>query len=261
MGRWLLDAAPMWVLGVVFVVGPGAVAGAVAELVRRRWRRGADGEYKETGGTLLTQTLAIYGIVLAFVIVNQYNDFNETRKDVQTEALNLEDVYRSASVLDAGARAAVSGAVGDYVQSVVRDEWATLGGGGGSPDTAEAFTNMYTVLYDNAPTDDAQLIAYSQALDYLHVAHDARHRRLDAASDTLPGTLSAFLLLGAAASVASTLLLGMRRHQLIIPISLAGLIGFTLLLSLTLDHPFSGDSAITSEHFTQGALGDFFRSG
>jgi hypothetical protein len=146
------------------------------------------------------------------------------------------------------------------VQSVVRDEFPALADGTSSPRAAAAFGNLDKVLRLNAPTDPAQLAAYGTALDYLHTAHDARHRRVDAASDSLPGTLGAFLVLGALASVAATLLLGLRRHQLVVPMSLAALLGFTLLLSLSLEHPFSGDGAVSSVHFTQGDLAGFFPS-
>lgn len=258
MGRWLLEALPMWVLGLGFVIVPAAAAAGLAILVRRRWPHASDGTYKETGATLLTQTLAIYGLVLAFVIVNQYGAFNQTRQDVQTEALNIEDVYRSSQSFDPTAKAAVKDAVKAYVQSVVRDEFPALSAGDASPRTSAAFANLNTVLAANVPTDPGQLVSYGSALDYLHTAHDARHRRVDAASDSLPGTLGAFLILGALASVASTLLLGMRSHQLIVPMSLAALLGFTLLLSVSLDHPFSGDGAISSVHFTQGELAGFF---
>lgn len=261
MGRWLLDTFPMWLLGLASVVVPAALAAGLALLLRRRWSRGAQGEFKETGASLLTQTLAIYGLVLAFVIVNQYGDFNQTRQDVQTEALNIEDVYRAAQALDPQGRQAVSVAIGQYTRSVVDVEWPALSEGKASPQTSAAFSNLYAVLRDNAPKDPAQLAEYGNALSYLHTAHDARHRRLDAASDTLPGLLGTFLLLGALASVASTLLLGMRTHQLVVPMSLAALLGFTLLLSLTLDHPFTGDSGLSSVHFTQGELAVFFRSG
>jgi hypothetical protein len=40
--------------------------------------------------------------------------------------------------------------------------------------------------------------------------------------------------------------------------ALAGLLGFTLLLSVTFEHPFSGDGGISSVHFTQGELAVFF---
>ena len=258
MGQLLLGQLPMWVLGLLYVAGPALLTGAVALLLRRRWRAGLAGSYRETGGTLLTQMLAVYGIVLAFVIVNQYGDYNETSKDVQTEALNIEDLYRSSFALPPASQSEVSDAVREYTQAVVDDEWQDLGKGESNPAASAAFSRLYRVLRDNQPTDPAQLVHYDQALSYLHTAHDARHRRLDAAAETLPGTLSAFLVLGALASVASTFLLGLRLHQLVVPMSLAALLGFTLLLSLTLDHPFTGDSGISSKHFTEGELATFF---
>ena len=258
MGRSLLDAAPMWALGVAFVLIPALGALLLGVLVRRRWPRAAQGAYKETGSHLLTQTLAIYGLVLAFVIVNQYGDYNQTRKEIQTEALNVEDLQRASQLLEPRGKAEVSQAIGVYVRRVVDEEWSAMSSGTASPRTAAAFTELYDVLGRNAPRDPGALLAYSNASAYLHSAHDARHRRVDAATDTLPSMLMAFLLLGALASVGATLLLGMRNSQLVVPMALAGLLGFTLLLSLSLDHPFTGDSGLSSVHFTQGALAPYF---
>lgn len=42
------------------------------------------------------------------------------------------------------------------------------------------------------------------------------------------------------------------------PLSLDCLLGFTLLLTLMLTHPFSGKYAISSEHFRQGELAELF---
>lgn len=258
MGRWLLEALPMWVLGIASVVLPALVTWAVAVVARRRWPSVTGGSYKDTGAALLTQTLAIYGLVLAFVIVNQYAAYSQTKQDVQTEALNIEDVYRVSQSLAAPSKDVIADAVRIYVQSVVRDEFPALAEGKAGPQTAAAFSRLDKVLRNNPPTDPAQLTAYGTALDYLHTAHDARHRRLDAASASLPGILSAFLILGALASVAASLLLGLRSHQLLVPVSLAALLGFTLLLSLSLEHPFSGDGAVSSVHFTQGELAQLF---
>jgi hypothetical protein len=213
LARTLLDALPMWVLGLCFVLLPAAAAAGAVLLIRSRWPRAREGAYKDTGATLLTQTLSVYGLVLAFVIVNQYSAFDQTRKDVQTEALNVEDAYRSAQSFDPAGRSAVSTAIGSYVRSVVDDEWPALSDGKASPSTAAAFRDLNVALRTNAPRDPAALVHYGNAIGYLHTAHDARHRRLDAAGDSLPGTLAAFLLLGALACVSATLLLGMRSHR------------------------------------------------
>ena len=44
------------------------------------------------------------------------------------------------------------------------------------------------------------------------------------------------------------------------PLSLGCLLGFTLMLALALEYPFSGTNAIPSTHFREGQLADFFQT-
>jgi len=258
VGRWLLNSFPTWALAIVFVVGLSLLALIGAQVARRVVPSVAAGRFQETGTVLLSQTLAVYGIVLAFVIVNQYTDVTETRISVQDEALNIEDLLRTSEGFTGPSRGEMARAVETYVHTVVRDEWPRLEEGESSAKAGASLEHMYAVLNAHQPTQGAEISLYQQALSYLHATHEARHRRLDAASDALPPLLSVFTFFGAFATVGSSFLLGLDRHRLIVPVGLASLLGFTLLLSLTLDHPFSGSQGISTEHFFQGRLGDSF---
>ncbi|MDP9182535.1 MAG: DUF4239 domain-containing protein [Actinomycetota bacterium] len=261
MGRWLLNAFPTWALALLCVLVPMAATFLAAKLLTRLAPAAAEGRYSAAAHNLLTQAMVLYGFVLAFTIVNQYQDVSSARNDVQVEALNLEDLYRVSTALPEPARSELGAAVRSYDLHVVRDEWDQLAHGRSDPGAATELKRMYEVV--QAPvTVTARPSAVGadlggHALDYLHTVHEARHRRIDTAAQSMPGVLVVFLVVGAVGVLVSSLLLGIGGHRLITPLGLAALLGFTLYLSLTLEHPFSGDHPIPSTHFQEGTLAQF----
>jgi hypothetical protein len=248
LARWLLNTFPTWLLGAMFMGGLALLALAGAIAVRRWLPKVAAGEYRETGTILLAQSLALYSLVLAFVIVNEYGDVNQSRNDVQSEALNVEDLYRSSLSLDEPARSRMTAVVRDYVRTVANEEWDLLRDGKWSPRVNADLDRMFVIFRRYEPKDATQNAFYKEGIGYLHTTHEARHRRVDQAMDSLPGALAAFIVLGALANIGAAYLVG-----------LGVLLGFTLFLALTLEHPFSGSDAITNFHFKEGTLAQFFR--
>lgn len=241
---------------------PGGLALLGAMAARRFIPKLARSEFREMGTIMLPATLAVYGIVLAFVIVNQYTDFAATRNEVQSEALSLEDVYRAAQGFARPVRLQMEAVTADYVRTVVLQEWNDMAHGHDSPRAAYEFDRMWDLLIQYKPTQPATVALYQQALAFIHEMHAGRHRRIDAAIDTLPALLVWFLVLGAVVTVLASYLLGFsRRHHYLVPVSLACLLGFTLLLSMELDYPFSGTDKIPPRHFTEGVLAPLFFNG
>jgi hypothetical protein len=261
MSRWLLNSLPTWALALSCVVVPTVLTLLAALAMRRHAAPAAEGRYASAGESLLTQAIVLYGLVLAFIIVSQYEDVSSARDGVQVEALNLEDLYRMSTALPEPARTELGQAIRSYDAHVVYDEWPDLAVGRSDPAAAADLLEMYRVLQRPGLASGATQVTADHALDYLHAVHEARHRRLDTAADSLPGVLAVFLVLGALGVMAASLLLGVNGHRLITPLGLAALLGFTLFLSLTLNHPFSGDGAIPSTHFQEGTLAQFTRPG
>jgi hypothetical protein len=250
----LLNSFPTWALAVLCVAVPVLLTYVAARALRRFAPSAAEGRYAVTAKSLLDHTLLLYGFVLAFVIVGQYDDASSARNGVQVEALNLEDLYRAASALPEPARSDLAEAVRSYDRHVVYQEWDELAEGRSDADAGDDLKRMYAVLQAPAPATEQQASMRDNAIDYLHEVHEARHRRLDTAAGSLPGVLAVFLLLGALGVLVSSLLIGGHGHRLLDPLGLAALLGFTLFLSLSLEHPFSGDHPIPSTHFQEGTL-------
>lgn len=259
MNRWLLNTFSTWEL-VVIILGVFmgfAAAGFVA--VRRRFPHFAEGEHNDVTGILLGVVGAIYGIVLAFVIVAVYEDFKAAESNVRGEATDLSQVYRDTRNLDAIA-APLAAKVRAYDHHVVVEEWPLMAHGRLLDGAWADIEGMYALMRSYEPKTQAQSAFYGEALGKLNDLVSDRRERLSNAQEQLPTTFEILLFGGALLLIVFTWFIGMRnfRAQLFMVLAVAALVSFNLLIALALDHPFSGDVTVSSQPFREGALAHFW---
>ncbi|HEY8724257.1 MAG TPA: hypothetical protein VIL92_10425 [Gaiellaceae bacterium] len=96
MNRWLLNNLATWELGLLIVGGFVLIALIGLKLTWRWLPKLRDGESNDVAGVILGVLAAVYGIVLAFVIVALYEEYRQAGNDVRTEATALSKVYRDS---------------------------------------------------------------------------------------------------------------------------------------------------------------------
>jgi hypothetical protein len=255
---WLLNNVSTAGIVILMVGGLMAFAGVGLITVRRRWPDLAVGEHNDVAGVLLGLVGAIYGIMLAFVVVSVYTTFQEAESTVRAEASEISEVYVDtrgmpiASAIEAGVEA--------YVHDVVEDEWPLLAIGKSSPKVDQDMESLFAILQGFEPTTQAETSFYEAAIGDLNAVIEARRGRIYAAGQEVPTILQVLLYGGAFLLVAFTWLFGMRRFrtQLLMVMGVAGLVGFSLVVVLAIDHPFAGEVVVSSEPFRQGILARFW---
>ena len=259
VGRFLLNNVATVQLALLFSGGFAASAALGLKAIRVWSPQVSRGPFNNLATFILPMVVGVYGLVLGFVVVTLYDDYKAANDFVQAEAANLEDVYRYSARFPAPVEAAVGESVGQYVGLVVNREWQLLNEGTSSPEAASALGAVFAAL-DFEPTTQSEAIFLDQAVSAFHEVHLARHSRLDAAAESLPPSLGAFVFIGAVVVIALTYFFGEPngRAQMTMVVSLGAVMGFTLMLVLILDHPFAGATAISPAHFGQGLLSEFF---
>jgi NADH:ubiquinone oxidoreductase subunit 6 (subunit J) len=260
MGRWLLNTFPTWVLAVVFVGGVALLAFAGQVFVRRRFTHAREGTHNEVASVVLSLIAAVYGLVLGFVVVELYGDYQEAEETVQVEAAELSDILRLAEGLGEPVAGAIVNAVGEYATTVVDEEWESMREGVPSERAESALDDMFTILASYQPDGAGQqshLDAVLRTLDDLHLT---RQLRLDDARERMPGMLQLFIYVGAFVVIGVAFLMGLEsaRAQLTMVTVLGAILGFALALVILLDYPFSGDVSVPNVYFTKGELAQFF---
>ncbi|MFF4324762.1 DUF4239 domain-containing protein [Streptomyces sp. NPDC001568] len=258
---WLLNCLSTFSLGVVLVGGFIALAIGGSLAMRRRFPRLADGEHNEMVGVALGMFGAIYGIILAFVIVTLWTQRENTQSIVAGEATDLALVVRSAEAFPPAARARVDQAVGEYVHAVVEIQWPLMREGRPSYEaTAEQTHGLYTALQAYEPVGTRSEVFYAEAAGRLNDAAAQRRARVTMAETSLPPLLQTLVYGGALVILPLTFLFGLRslRMQLVFVAAVAGLIGFSLLLVVALDRPFAGDLSVSPAPYKEAALAQFW---
>jgi hypothetical protein len=144
--RALVNDLPVWGLSLLFVGGLMLVALAGFLLVHhldfRSPSTGADTMVSAFSG----KATALFGILLVFVIVAEFNHFNDAKGTAQRESSALAEIARDSGPFPAGVQRAIRSAVAAYGNEVVHDEWPQLGRTG--KPTARALELLVTVLLD-----------------------------------------------------------------------------------------------------------------
>ncbi|MEU6862746.1 DUF4239 domain-containing protein [Streptomyces sp. NPDC046876] len=259
---WLLNTFSTFTLGLILVGGFVGLAAAGSLAARRRFPHLAGGEHNEMVGVALGMFGAIYGIILAFVVVTLWTQLENTQTTVATEATDLALIVRSAEAFPPTDRARVEHAVGDYVHAVVEVQWPLMREGRPSYDaTAEQTHGLYKALQAYEPTGHRSETFYDEAAGRLNDVAAQRRARIDMASTSLPMLLQVLVYGGALVILPLTFLFGLRslRMQLLFVSAVAALIGFSLLLVMVLDRPFAGELSVSPSPYKEAALAQFWR--
>lgn len=260
MLRGLINDVPLWLLLIVVV---GAIVGIVLGLVwliRRLVPPTREGFDAEVSSQILGVVAALFGLLLAFIVVIAYQNYGDTQSNVSNEADALATIVRDSAAFPQPDSVRIHTAVGAYVRAVVVDEWPRMHEGKDSPRAAAAVAAMYKAIQGVDPKSSRAVAFYDDAVRQLSTVLDGRRNRLDDAGGGLPWVIGVLLLVGSIIIVGYTVLVGSRSFwfHAIGAGAVAIVLGLSLVVLLDLTYPFSGDLSVGSAPFRNGALAQFF---
>jgi hypothetical protein len=259
MLRGLINHIPIWLLLIVVVAATVGLAFLLVWLIRRLVPPVRDGFDAEVASQMLGVVAALFGLLLAFIVVITYQNYGDTQSNVSNEADALAAIVRNSAAFPPADRARVADAVGVYVRAVVEEEWPRMHGGKSSARAAAAVDRMYTAIQRVDPSSAGAVAFYEDSVQQLSTALVARRNRLDEAKGGLPWVIGILLLVGSTVTLGYTLLIGSRSYwfHAIGAGAIALILALSLLVLLDLTYPFSGDLSVSSEPFRTGALAQF----
>jgi len=204
--------------------------------------------------TVVGVVAGLYAVLVTFVIVNEWQTFNDAQAHVSTEAAALTAASFDVSVLPEPSRSDIQAAILAYDRSVVCDEIPYLADHQG-PDasTREALRGVFDAVAGASPAARGTPF-YDNLVGELAQVTRARHDRINAASSPLPDLLLVVILVTSLAlvAVASALDTQHRRWHLVLTTALTILVALNLTLILTLSRPFDGAAAIDDAPLREG---------
>jgi hypothetical protein len=258
MSRSIL-ALPIWLLGALFLVVLPAIVVLMQWGIRRRWPALAGGEHNDVIGFIIAVVGVIYAVLLGFVVIVAWENFNEAEQVVGLEASALRSIYRESIALPPETQAPLQDLVRQYATEVTTREWPAMARARpGDPRVGDILDQMSGAISRTRVTTPAQQEFVGAEVERLSELVRLRSQRLDYVNQGIPGVLWIALIVGGLVTVGFALLFGLERaalHSLMVG-SLAALIGVLLFVALVIDYPFSGGVAVEPAPFER-VLSDF----
>lgn len=204
--------------------------------------------------TVVGVVAGLYAVLIAFVIVNEWQTFNDAQAKVADESAALTGAYFDAGVLPEPVRTQMQTAIVGYDRSVICDEIPYLADHQGPAlKTRAALQKLYEATADAPPSVQASPF-YGNAVTQIAAVSTARRGRINAASSPLPELLLVVILATSLAlvAVASVLDTQHRRWHLILTTALTILVALNLALVITLNRPFDGAATVSDAALREG---------
>jgi hypothetical protein len=201
----------------------------------------------EVGGLIFLQVGVVYAVLVGFVVVAVWEDFEDSARYVQEEAVGLRDAYRLTEQFATPAGSESRKAIAEYLRVAIDDEWATMNDHAESPKAQAAFHKVWLACVALDPQTPREEALFESLLDRLNDARDHRQLRLFQMDSSIPGFLWVLLVGGACVIISMSYFFGAESvwSQATLMALLAGTLVSLLTLTLMLDHPFSGDVHVT----------------
>jgi hypothetical protein len=210
-------------------------------------------ESNDVAGNYLQTLGTIYAVLLAFVVIVVWQQFNDARAYVEREANELLDLFRTAKGFSEPVRGKLQGHLRCYVDAVLQEEWSAMARG-----QRLVFARV-SVLFDRVADVfhacelrlERERLLYSEAIACLNDLSDSRINRLTASCLKIPMALRILLYTGAAITVGSMYLFAVENFLLhaIMTGAMAGAVSHVLYIIADLDDPFAGDWQVPREPF------------
>ena len=210
-------------------------------------------EHNDVAGFIYAVLGVAYAVLLAFVVIAVWQNYETAKTNVDTEANELAGVYFLASQLPEPQRTHVQDLARRYARVVVEEEWSMMEQGQTSPRADSLLRQLRSKLLKFDPSTEREQVLYEGGLTQLHDALDARRSRLLEVREGIPNLLWVVLVLGGVITVSFTYLFGLKSnlaHALMVA-ALTLLICAILFTIGEFDYPFSGVVEIRPDAFRE----------
>jgi len=251
--QWMLLNIPTWVIAVsMLAIAVGTAVGGVL-LVRHLVDIKKFKEHHDIAGPIFSTIGVIYAVMLAFVLVIVWQDFDRAQNNTVTEANYFAQIYRDTVGLSEPFRSQFIEANANYINTVIKYEWPQMQRGEKSTEAQAAADKVWEITARFDPKTDREKIFFSEMLKKMNNAVEMRRQRLQDARSGIHPSLWFVLLLGGIITVVFTFFFGSQNlyAQLTMTTLLAVLIVLIIFTILIMDFPYSGDMSISVTPFQQ----------
>jgi hypothetical protein len=250
---WLLNLPVSWMALIVFMATyliAGGVYLVVTKLAVTEWARA----FKAVSPGMLPPLGVLFALLVGFIAVEVWNNFDKAKAAVATEASALRAVVLLAGTFPEEQKARIYALINRHIEVAVNQEWpemahqqATL-----SPLPTALIEALHEALALKH-ADDSQRTAQPEMVRALHTALDARRQRIVISESSVGAVKWAGILLqGLCTLVAIAVVHSDNRPACAMTLILfATGIALSVLLIAAYTRPFTGENSVAPELLKQ----------
>ncbi len=245
MMTWVY-ALPAWILMPAAVIVACAFTAVALFLTRQRLTRNDLITHNDVAGVILTMLGTILAVMMSFMVVGVWQQYDAAGQNTQTEASALSDLHHIASALPQPTRKQIQTGVDRYISLLLSDEWPLMKRGAESLRAYEAAYQIQDVVTSFRPPTLQASLVQAQALTYTSRFLDARRQRMRDNITGIPNVLWSAMLAVGVITIFFSFYFKIERPlaQHIMVAALTAVITLIFVLIAELDYPFRGDIAI-----------------
>ena len=249
----IVNVVPLWLLILGVVAALEIFSVGLMLVSRRKWGADRLKLNNEVAGFKFSVIGVLYAVLLAFLVIAVWENYNATQAAIRNEAKAVGDLTQISYALSEQDGSAIRASLSDYVKEVRQTEWVTMALGVPSKTTAHALANLTQAIFDLHADQLKDHALFQQAIHLLAAIEDNRNERLDSADGSVPPILWFVLVAGALITLGYPAFFGSSNlvAQTLMTATLAALVALTLVPILVLDFPFTGRVALTSSAFDE----------
>lgn len=240
------QSLPLFWMGLIIVGGWMLLSLAALSIIRPRLITRIDRAYLDPIDNLVPLVATAYVFIAGFLLVSVWSDLQNAHSIAGREAASLIAMYQDARAFPVAERRVFDRALRRYVVSILNDEWPAMKHGDESLRTREALVRLADTYTGLRPT---QSPAYTAVYNGLNDVTSLREQRIQSSGASLLPILWLLVLgIGLVATLASFfMLIEPPWIQTLLVGALAVTIGSIIFLITAINHPYSGDLAVSKD--------------
>lgn len=253
----LFQKVLLWVpvvpLGLIVIIGSVALSILGLTIVWRIVPRKVLKAHNELTTPIFGAIALAYTVLLAFVVVVSWQNYDLAKAHVEKEANCLVDLYRGSAGFAEPFQNELRAALKEYEAKVVGEEWSMLARGQESISAREALRKVWDLYANYEPITEKEKAFFSEALYRLDELREARRMRIVDSRTGVHPILWFVLIVGAATTIGFTFFFGSDEYiaHVIMASVLAVLISMILFTIFCFDYPFTGSISLDPQTYMQ----------
>ncbi len=246
----LLNIHP-FILAIIIILGSVVISIAGLIVTRSYFPIHKIKFHNDVAGYIFASLGAIYAVLLAFMVVVSWQQFDNTNTNVVKEANAIASIYRDSEAFSPEFRTRVRASLDEYVNAVINDEWPLLAKGERSMKVQKISDGIWKLFGDYQPKTEAEKIFFQESVKKLNEEGELRRGRILDSQSGIPGVLWTVLIIGGIVTIVFTLFFGTENFgaQMVMTSLLAIMISSILYTIFVFDYPFTGSVTVSPSEF------------